>query len=311
MKRSTVLALAGAAVASNALPARAQGLPAVRLGLVAVEEGAPAYYAQQRQLIYKQAGLDVELTMFSNGAAVAQGVVAGALDVGMTNSGSMSLARQRGLPLALIACCGLYTQASPLCHVSVGKNSGIRSAKDLAGKTMGISALKDMLHVSAMDWIDENGGNSKAVNFIEIPFPQMAAAILTRRVDAAAIVEPFFTRARNDLDMIGYNYVAVNNGKPFQTLGIVANANWIAKNTAAVSKFAGAIHAATKWANANHDEVVPLLAALTKMDSSVITAYPRVVFAERNNPEYVQPVIDMMVKYGVLKQMDAAVLFAT
>jgi NitT/TauT family transport system substrate-binding protein len=310
MKRFEVLALASAAMASSTMPARAQTVPTVRLGIVAVEEGAPAYYAQERGF-YKQAGLNVELTLFSNGAAVAQAVVAGALDVGMTNSGSMSLAHERGLPIALIACCGLYTQASPLCHVSVGKNSGIRTAKDLAGKTVGISALKDMLHVSAMDWVDKNGGSSRAVNFIEIPFPQMAEAILTRRIDAAAIVEPFFSRARNDIDQIGYNYIAVNDGKPFQTLGIVGNTNWIAANTAVAQKYAGAIHAATKWANANHDLVVPMLAALTKMDSSVITAYPRVVFAESNRPSLVQPVIDMMVKYGVLQPFDASLLFAT
>ncbi len=36
------------------------------------------------------------------------------------------------------------------------------------------------------------------------------------------------------------------------------------------------------------------------MDSAV-TGYPRVAFGEPNNFVLVQPVIDMMVRYGVLK----------
>src|SRR5579875_2550438 len=73
MRRSEVLSLAGAAVFSSVLPARAQQSPAIRLGIVAVEEGAALYYAQERGF-FRQAGVNVELTKFPNGAAVAQGV---------------------------------------------------------------------------------------------------------------------------------------------------------------------------------------------------------------------------------------------
>ncbi len=44
-------------------------------------------------------------------------------------------------------------------------------------------------------------------------------------IGATGIVEPFFSSARNDLDRIGYNFCAVNDGKPFQTLDIAANTN--------------------------------------------------------------------------------------
>jgi NitT/TauT family transport system substrate-binding protein len=309
MKRSTMLGVTGAALATGALPIGAQESPPIRCGFVAVEEGAPVYYAQQRGF-YQRAGLQLELTQFPNGAAVAQGVVAGALDVGMTNSGSMSIAHARGVPVELIACVGMYTKESPLSHIAVDKNSGIRTAKDLAGKTVAISALRDMIHISALAWIDQNGGVSDSVKFIEIPFPQMADAILAHRVDAATIVEPFFSKSRNDLDEIGYNYVAMNAGKPFQTLGLVGNSAWVDRNVALANKLAGAVHAATHWANRNHDDCAQLLATLTKIDLSVITAYPRVAFAETNSPGYVQPVIDAMAHYGVIpKPFDAGALF--
>src|SRR5579875_3367839 len=257
MRRSEVLSLAGAAVFSSVLPARAQQSPAIRLGIVAVEEGAALYYAQERGF-FRQAGVNVELTKFPNGAAVAQGVIAGALDFGVTNSGSLALGHERGLPIALEACVALFTQASPLC------------------------------------------------NFVEIPFPQMAAAVLARRVDGATIVEPFYTRSRDELEQIGLNYVAVNDGRPFQTLGLVANTRWLSENGATAVKISEVVHAAARWANRNHDEAAKLLADFTQTDPSVVRAYPRVVFAERNSPEYVQPVIDMMARYGALRRRFAA-----
>jgi NitT/TauT family transport system substrate-binding protein len=309
MKRSEALMLTGAAFFGSLAPVRAQQTPIVRLGYVAVEEGAPAYYARARGF-YQEAGLNVELSAFANGAAVAQGVVAGALDAGVTNSGSMSLAREHGLPLDLIACLALYTPSSPLSHVAIAKNGKMRSAKDLAGKTIAVSALRDMIHVSVMAWIDQNGGDSRASKYIEIHFPQMAQAIMAGRVDAATIVEPFFSQNRANLAELGLNYTAVNGGKPFQTLGVVANHGWASKNEDAARRLASALHAASRWANANHGEAARLLAEFTKMDPAAIAAYPRVTFAESNEPGYVQPVIDMMARYSVLQEFNAAQLFA-
>jgi NitT/TauT family transport system substrate-binding protein len=305
-----MLALTGAAVAAGAVPAGAQSGPTIRFGIVGVEESATPYYAQEKGF-FKQAGLNVQISVFPNGGSVTQGLAGGALDVGVTNSGSMSMARQRGLPIDMIACGALYTQSSPISHLVVGKNSGIRTAKDLAGKTVAVSTLRDMIQVTVLAWIDKNGGDSKVVNFTEIPPAQQAASILAHRIDGAPIVEPFYSRSRNDVEQIGLNYEAVNDGKPFQTLGIVGNKDWVAKNGALVHKLADALHAAARWANRNHDEAAHLLTAFTKIDPSVIAAYPRLTFAETNNASYIQPVVDMMARYAVLqKGFPAAQLFA-
>jgi NitT/TauT family transport system substrate-binding protein len=300
-----MLALTGAAMAAGTIPASAQGAPTIRFGVLGVEEAAMPYYAQERGF-FKRAGLNVVLSVFPNGGSVTQGLAGGALDVGVTNSGSMSLAHLRGLPISLIACGALYSQAAPISHLIVGKNSGIRTAKDLGGKTLAVSTLRDMIQVTVLQWIDKNGGDSKSVNFTEIPPAQQASAILAHRVDGSALVEPFYARARNDVDSIGYNYEAVAEGKPFQTLGIVGNATWLAQNGGVARKLADALHEAARWANRNHDEAARLLATFTKIDLAVIQTIPRMLFAEINNAAYVQPVIDMMAHYGVLAKTFAA-----
>jgi NitT/TauT family transport system substrate-binding protein len=311
MKRSSMLAAtAAAAVALPATRTFAQS-DVVRFGAVPVEEGMLPFYADAKGF-FKAAGLNVQVQQFPNGGSVTQGVLGGALDVGVTNSGSLSSAHARGVPLYLLACGALYSPQSPISHVGVNKTLGIKTAKDLTGKTLAVSTLHDMIQATVLAWIDKNGGDWKSVNFVEMPPPQMPEAIVAKRIDGAAIVEPIFTRAKADLTDLGTNYSAANDGKPFQTLGIVAAKDWGDKNTPLAKKVAGAIHTAAKWANdpKNHDECATILGQITKIEPAVIAGYPRLMFAEANSPGLVQPIIDLMFKYEFLpKTFPATELF--
>lgn len=310
MKRSAMITISAAALGASSLPALGQTANPVRFGVVGVEEAALPYYAQEKGL-FKAAGLDVALTMLPNGGAVTSAVLGGALDIGITNSGSMSSAFLRGLPLQMLACGAVYAPRSPISHLAVAKG-GITTAKDLAGKTFAVSTLHDMIQATVLAWIEKHGGDWKAINFIEMPPPQMAAAIVAKRIDGAAIVEPFFTASKSDVSNLGYNYSAVNNDKPFQTLGIVVAKGYFEKNAATAKKVAGAIHEAAKWANnpKNFAEAGALLAAFTKVEPAIIAGYPRLSFAESNNPGLIQPVVDMLAKYSYIAHgFSAAELF--
>lgn len=309
--RSEMLALSAAALAAASAPVAAQETATIRFGTVGVEEAALPYYAQE-QGFFKAAGLDVALTVFPNGGSVTQGLAGGAIDVGVTNSGSMSLAHVRGLPIVLVACGALYSPAAPIAYLVVGKESGIRSARDLSGKTIGVSTLSDMIQASVMAWIDQNGGDSKAVRFIENPMSAMIATIGQRRIDGAAVVEPFYTNGKDDVTLLARPYEAVAHNRPFQTLGIVANKTWVDRNTATARRLARALGTAARWANRNHARCATLLASFTKMQPAIVDAIPRLEFAESNDPRYVQPVIDLLLHYNILPSgFPAAQLFAT
>lgn len=308
MKRSAMLGLTVASVAAAAAPLRAQSVDTIRLGIVGVEEAALPFYAVEKGF-FKQNGVNVEATQFTNGGSVTAGIVGGAIDIGVTNSGSISSAHVRNVPTYVIACGALYSPASPIAHLVVGKSLGIKTAKDLSGKTLGVSTLRDMIQATAMEWIDKNGGDYKSVNFTEIPVPQQNAAIAAKRIDGSVMVEPIFTQSKADVQDLGLTYEAVNDKKPFQTLGIVGNKDWTEKNPALAKRVMQSIQAAAKWANnkANYAEAATLLAKFTKIDISVIGAYPRLAFAESNNPGYIQPVIDLMTRYAILPKSYSAV----
>jgi NitT/TauT family transport system substrate-binding protein len=312
MKRSAMISMSAAALGASALPALGQTSETVRMGIVGVEEAAQPYYAEQKGF-FKAAGVNVVLTVMPNGGSVTQGILGGALDIGVTNSGSMSSAYIHGLPLQMLACGAVYSPRSPISHLAVGKTSGITTAKELSGKTFAVSTLHDMIQGTILAWVDKNGGDWKAINFVEMPPPQMAGAIVAKRIDGAAIVEPFFTASKNDLSNLGYNYSAVNNDKPFQTLGIATSKDWFAKNAATGKKVAEAIHEAGKWANnpKNYAEAATMLTTFTKVEPAIIAGYPRLAFAEANSTVLLQPVIDMLAKYAYIPHgFSAGALFA-
>ncbi len=295
--RSAFIASAAAALAARPLAARAQSGTAIRLGAVGVEDYALAYYAQQRGF-FKAAGLDVELTIFPGGGAASTALYAGALDLSGTNTGSMSAAHVRGLPVALLAGGSMYNSSSPHIYLVAAKDGPIRSAKDLAGKKIAVTSVGDLMQAGVMSWIDKNGGDASQAAFLEIPSPQMAAAVLAHRIDATVLVEPFYTQSKNDVRLLGTPFDAV--AKQFMITGWVANDKWFATNKATAEKFAGVMRSTAQWANANAKDAQALLTTYTKLDPAVVAATNHVHWAERLDPAMIQPVIDVIVAYKML-----------
>lgn len=300
MTRAQWIASAGAAGVVGAVrPASAADGPTIRLSTGAVEEFAEPYYAVQKGF-FKDAGLNVDLSMLPGGGLVTQAVIGAALDAGVTNSGSMSSAHARGLPIYWLCAGGVYSPTSPIAHMVVAKNSPIANAAGLSGKIIGVTTLNDMVQATGMLWLDKHGGDSRAAKWYEIKAAEMAAAIQTGRIDAAIVVEPTYSSAKDGFKLLGLPYEAVNNGKPFQTAGLIGNKAWVDANPEPARKLVQVILHTADWANHNPGEEVALLAKLTSIDPAAIDSYPRIPYATRLDPGLVQPVIDVMARYGML-----------
>jgi NitT/TauT family transport system substrate-binding protein len=292
--------LAATAAFAAAGNGRAPAADSVRVGISSSEESSLLFMSAERAL-FKDAGLDVAITIFPPNQLM-QGLLGGSLELGVSNTGAIVLAHVHGLPLYLLAPAALYSPRQPISHVAVAPNSPIRSARDLAGKTIGMLAIRDMAQAAAMLWLDTNGGDSKSARFIEVPPLALAAAVQGGRIDAAIMNEPHFSNAKGAVREIGLTYSAVAGGKPFQATGVTANKLWADANPALVRRFAAVIHQTAQWANRNPDEAATLIAKLMKIDLDVVRSIPRVQWGESNALTLVQPVIDVMVKYAILPQ---------
>jgi NitT/TauT family transport system substrate-binding protein len=293
--------------------ADAQASKTLRYGMAPAEDSALGAYALAKGF-FANAGLDVTLVPFPSGGAITPGLLGGALELGVTNMGSMALAHVRGVPLELIAGGSLFSSASPIAHVVALKSGAIRSVKDLPGKTIAVSSLRELAHCSVLQWLDRNGVDSKSVNFIEMALPSALAALEAGHLDAVDLIEPLFTRSKAEVIDLGTPFAAVADGKPIQIFGTIATKPFVDANPDVVNRAAGALRQAAKWANnpRNHGEAAVIISGFTKIDPAYVDAYPRLRFAEKLDASFVQPPIDMLAKYGFLsRDFPAAELFAT
>jgi NitT/TauT family transport system substrate-binding protein len=273
-------------------------LTTIHVGVIPSEVAGEVFYGVDLGL-FKKAGLDVEIDMFNNGSAIAAAVASGALDLGLSDMMSVINAHSHGLPFVYAAPGLLTTLRAPTLGLLVPSGSPIRDGKDFDGKSMAVSGLKNIAQIAASAWIDANGGDSKTVKFVEVPFPSIAGALAQGTIDTSVANEPWMTlnvEAGNRLIFMEKGALAPS----FLLSGWVTTRDWAQMNPDSLAKFVGAIHDIAVWANANESATAPILSKYTKSPIAVIAHMHRGRFAEAFDPGYVQPVIDAAAKYGVI-----------
>jgi NitT/TauT family transport system substrate-binding protein len=166
-----------------------------KLGYMKIVDNAAMFLAMEKG-IFASEGLELETVPMAGGAVIVQGVTSGDLQIGWTNVISLYQAHIEGFDFKLVAPGASNTKDKKESHaILVSTASPIKTAKDLEGKTVAVNTLNNIVHLMAMAWIDKNGGNSSKVKFVEVPFPQMEAAITAGKLDAVSIHEPFATAA--------------------------------------------------------------------------------------------------------------------
>jgi NitT/TauT family transport system substrate-binding protein len=303
MRRAEMLAVATAAAACAAAPLRALAAPALRVALAATDSSILVPAADAFGYLAR-AGLAVEPQMLANGAATIAAIMGGSIDLGGSNSLSFLQAREKGLPLKIVAPQAIYRTGAASTALVTGTDSALRTGRDLAGKVVAVNALGGSPHIAVKAWIDKSGGDAGTVHFVELPFPAMPAALAGGRVDAAMIAEPALTAALEQGRLLADAYGAI--GPLWLSDCIVATETWLDANGDVARRFAQALHATAIWANRNHDKTAGLAARTLKIDPAVVRTMRRAIFAETVTPRLLQPVIDAGVAYGVLGKQQRA-----
>ena len=289
--------LAAVSLASAGTTASAQSLTKITVATTPLDIGAEVLWAKDLGF-FKKAGLDVDVSLMNNGSAIAAAVASGAVEVAQANIVSLASAHERGLPFVLIAPGGLYAGTNPTTALVVAQNAPLRNAKDLVGKTVAISGIKNITQVAVQAWLAQSGIDAAAVHFIELPFPQMGPALAAGRVDAAVIAEPDLSRAlAQGGRVLAPVYDAI--GKNFLVGAWFSTSAWANAHPDIVKRFAGAIAETATWANHHHAESARILESYTKVPVSSATR--RVTWADRLDPGEIQPLIDATARASVLR----------
>lgn len=286
-------------------PVRAADEPVtLRVAATANDTYAEAYYAQERGDFLK-AGLNVQVMTFTNGASVAQAVVSGAADIGISNVVQIATAVEKGVPIRYFAGGGLYSTDEPTSALDVAQNSPIRSAKDFEGQTIGVSTLKDTSAIATQAWLLANGADLSKIHFVEMPFAAMGPALARGTVAGAVISEPSLSAARTAGARVfakSYDGIAGH----FMISGWFATQDFERTNAAAVKRFAQVIYATARWANTHPSDSAKILVKYAQLDPAVVRDMARCKYMENLDLKMIQPALDVSAHYGVLDRPIAA-----
>src|ERR1035437_1129459 len=129
--------------------ASASGAPktavTVQAGFIPVTDVAALYLGDEVG-IFKKHGIDLKVNMGTTGAALVPAVMSGEYNFAFSSLVSLLQARDKGLPVKIIAAGSSSTAitGADVTMIHPGPKSGIKSAKDMEGKTVSVNALNGL-----------------------------------------------------------------------------------------------------------------------------------------------------------------------
>lgn len=282
-------ALAGtAAIAAETLPRLARAQTAtIHVGLIPIFDVAP-YYAAEQQGFFAAENVATTVQIARGGAAALPALVAGTFDIAYVNGTSIVLAIARGVDLRIAM------EGAPIPKVPPDpgallkrKSSALRTGKDLEGKVVAVTALRDIQWMFVMAWVKATGGDPEKVQIVEVPVPAMVEALKANRVDAALVLDPFMTIGLADpaIDMLDWLFSTVYPDGPVGLWTITAET--AAQRPNDVRAFVRAYKRGVAWVNANtgKDALFTLIAGYSGLNPDLVRKmklFPAHAEIERN-----------------------------
>jgi len=291
----TGLALSALAVR----PARAQGLPVLRVLGPANDDFKDVYYAVQSGL-FKKNGLDVQPTIVASGSFAAAALSGGGADLAFTNILTVLQAATHGIPMVLVAPGALGNSKGSNALLTLNE-SPIHTARDLNGKVIAAPSLRGFDVAATYAWMDENGADYKSLRVIELTQSAALQFLETGRADAVLLLEPQLSQILSTgkvrvviapLDALG----------PQMVSGIAALSPYVDAHRDTIRRFAEAMHTSILYTNSHFAEMIPIVASFTGLTTDAVAKTNRATDFEYLDPRSFQPLIELCARFGLIEK---------
>ncbi|MFF7446485.1 MULTISPECIES: ABC transporter substrate-binding protein [unclassified Streptomyces] len=246
------------------------GTTTVKVGIVPIVDVAPLYLGQQKGF-FSSRGIKVEMIAAQGGAAIIPGVVSGQFEFGFSNTTSLMVAQVKKVPVKSVVngAASNGKVGADVTAVMVRKDSPVKTAKDLAGRTVAVNTLQNIGSTTVRESVRKVGGDPSKLKFVEIPFDQMPAAVDDGRVDAAWMGEPAQTVAKAQGARVVASPFAETD--PRLTVATYFTSTQLAqRDPDLVKRFAEAMAESLRYASAHPDEARQTLTTYTKISGDVL-----------------------------------------
>ena len=240
----------------------------ITVGVLPIADVAPVYLAVDRGL-FADEGLTVTVELVQGGAAAIPSLVAGELDVSYGNWVSFLLANQEGIELravaAGVAAAPGFTELLALPDSGLGADPAA-----LAGTTIAVNTLNNIGELAIRSTLEANGVDPDDVQLVEIPFPDMGAALERGDVDVIWASEPVPTVVKRDLGAVTVADSFIGEMEEFPVAGYQATAEFLADNPRTIAAFQRAMAAAVEIIANEPEALTEVLLGYTNLEAEVV-----------------------------------------
>jgi NitT/TauT family transport system substrate-binding protein len=278
----------------------------IQIGTLPIANAAPMYLGVQEGF-FEEEGLEIEETVLQSGNEIITGMVAGDYDFGFVGYISAGIAAARGVPVC-VATASDATGTTPEDDWQVmvaGGDSPIQSPQDFAGKTVSVNALGGVAEVMIKAALDQEGVDWQSVELIEVPFPEVPAAIQAGRIDAGYTSEPFVTTV---LDQGGKVVFAPQSAiAPEYPNGSYATSQQAFQEDAdLMERFEAAMTKSLEYARDNPDAVREIIPTYTQIPADVANRMRLPVYQPELKVDEIDEQMGFLEEYEIVEEAPSA-----
>ena len=256
---------------------------------------------------FKQAGLNVTVKSVTQSTAAIPDLLHGSIQVigGGNYVSFLEAQAHRTFQVEFLAPAVNCTPAD--YGVAAMPSSGITKASDLAGKTIAVNLTQNIQTLTTNAVLTADGVNASSVKYVEIPFPDMVAALKAGRVNAVSAVEPFLAAAL----AAGAKLVTSTCTGPaadFPMSGYITTQGWAQQHAAAAKAFQQALEKGNAYANAHPDVVRGVLPTYTAITAAAAASVPLGTYPGTLSTSPLQRIATLMTSGGLTAPSDVSSL---
>ncbi|WP_433285167.1 ABC transporter substrate-binding protein [Pseudonocardia sp. CA-142604] len=270
---------------------------------IAETAGAPLNFLTygDEQGHFANAGIDLDISSSTGGATVIPQLMSGDLDVAGSNIVSGIIAISQGLPIQMVSA-GSSTSEDPAQDFSalmVAPISTVTGIGQLAGQKVAVNSLRNINDIVLGNQLQQAGLSYDSVQFVEIPFPDMAPAIQRGDVAAGMLIEPFVTVAEGQgLKIIGRPYSDLRPGLQIGTY--LMRQDLVRSDPDLVQRFQQAVKATADSIASDPQSFRNALPRISQTDPGLAEKVRINLWRGASDRESLQLVMDLMVQYKLI-----------
>lgn len=282
------------------------------VGVIPIADVAPLYLGIKEGFFEKQ-NLEIEPQLAEGGAAITPAVLSGDFQIGFSNTISLLIAASKDLPVTIISqgVLGGKTEDEAWADLLVLKDGPIKEPKDLEGKTIAVNTLSNICEVTIRKSLSDMGVDDSTLEWAEVPFPDMNAALEAKRVDGACVVEPFVSQGKAGKAK-GIDPFYVNTAPDLTVATYFTSKQYAAENPEVVEAFVTAMAESLDYAQQNPDAVRDILTEYTQIPPEAAANIKLPQWRQDITTDTVELLSQLSLEYGLIEEEpDLGELIAT